>query len=159
MTGAVEIWDAASGQKLQNIPAHKLAIMKLIVSRDGRRLVTVGQDNNPMMVQGQPGVMISNPRVSVWDTSTWKLESSVAFSSTAGGDAEISADGKFLTVSKGGGITQLFDLQKKSTLAVLAPPLGRAGSLAFSPDGTLLVQGAQEGVRIWKVLISQPPLN
>jgi WD40 repeat protein len=110
-------------------------------------------------VQGQPGLMISNPRVSVWDTSSWKLEASVAFSSTAGADAEISAQGEFLTISKGGGITQLFDLKKKSAINVLAPPMGRAGSLAFSPDGKLLVQGAQEGIRVWKLSISAAPAN
>lgn len=159
LTGTVEIWDTASGRKLESILAYKLAVMKLIVSRDGRWLVSVGQDNNPMMVQGQPGVMVSNPRVSVWDTSSWKLQASVTFTSTAGGDAEISADGKFLTIRQGGGITQLLDLQKKSSIAVLAPPLGRAGSLAFSPDGKLLVQGAQEGIRVWKLSTPPTPAN
>ncbi len=150
-TGAVEIWDTTSGQKLHSIPPHKLAVTKLLFSRDGRWLITVGQDSNPMMVQGQPGVMLSYPRVSVWNTTTWKPEFSITFPSTAGTDAEISADGKFLAVTKGGSMTQLFDLEQKKPVTAFASPDGRSGYVAISPDGKLLVQGAQEGVRFWKL--------
>jgi WD40 repeat protein len=158
-TGAVDIWDATSGQKLQSIPAHKLAVTKLSFSRDGRWLITVGQDSNPMMVQGQPGVWLSYPRVSVWNTTTWKPELSITFPSTAGTDAEISADGRFLAVTKGGSVTQLFDLQLKKPVAAFASPDGRSGYVAISPDGRLLVQGAQEGVRLWKLPTSSAAPN
>ncbi len=150
-TGAVEIWDTASGQKVQIVPAHRLAVTKLSFSRDGRWLITIGQDSNPMMVQGQPGVMLSYPRVSVWDTATWKPEFSITFPSTAGTDAEISADGKFLAVTRGGRMIQLFDLEQKKSVAAFASPDGRSGYVAITPDGELLVQGAQEGVRLWKL--------
>ncbi len=149
--GAVEIWDTTSGEKLWTIPAHKLIVTKLSFSRDGRWLITVGQDSNPVMVQGQPGVMLSYPRVSVWNTATWKPEFSITFPSTAGTDAEISADGKFLAVTKGGSVTQLFDLEQKKPVSAFASPDGRSGCVAISPDGTLLVQGAEEGVRLWKL--------
>ena len=158
-TGAVEIWDATSGQKLQSIPAHKLAVTKLSFSRDGRWLITVGQDSNPMMVQGQPGVMLSYPRVSVWNTATWKPEFSITFPSTSGTDAEISANGRFLAVTKGGSVTQLFDLEQKKLVASFASPDGRSGYVAISPDATLLVQGAQEGVRLWKLATSPAAPN
>jgi WD40 repeat protein len=158
-TGAVEVWDASSGQKLQSIPAHKLAVTKLSFSRDGRWLITVGQDSNPMMVQGQPGVWLSYPRVSVWNTATWKPEFSITFPTTTGADAEISADGKFLVVIKGGSATQLFDLEQKKPVAAFASSDGRSGYVAISPDGTLLVQVAQEGVRLWKLSTSPAAPN
>ncbi len=104
-----------------------------------------------MMVQGQPGVLIAYPRVSVWDTTMWKLEFSITFSSTVGADAEISADGKLLAVSRGGGATQLFDLEQKKPIATFESRDGRGGYMAISPDGTVLVQGAQDGVRLWKL--------
>ena len=157
--GTVEIWDATSGQKLQSLPAHKLAVVKLFFSRDGRWLITVGQDSNPMMVQGQPGVMIGYPRVSVWDTAAWKLEFSITFPSTGGPGTDISADGKLLALTKGGGITQLFDLEQKHPVAVLVSPDAWPGNLAISPDGVLLVQGAQEGIRMWKLPISKTISN
>lgn len=150
-SGTVEIWDAATGQKLQSIPAHKMAVGRVSFSRDGRRLITVGQDSNPMMVQGQPGVMFFYLRVSVWDTATWKLEFAVTFPSSGGPGADISADGKWLAVTTGGGATQLFDLEQKKSVAVFASPDAWPGNLAISPDGTFLVQGAQEGIRLWKL--------
>jgi WD40 repeat protein len=157
--GTVDIWDEASGQKVQSIPAHRLAVVKLSFSRDGSRLVSVGLDSNPMMVQGQPGMMISYPRVSVWDTTTWKLEFSIMFSSTLGADAEISADGKLLAVSRGGGVTQLFDLEQKKPVAAFESPDSRGGYVAISPDGTVLVQGGQEGVRVWKLPATKTASN
>lgn len=150
-SGAVDIWDTATGQKLQNLPAHRLALIKLLFSRDGRWLVTVGQDNNPMMVQGQPGVMIGFPRVSVWDTATWKLQFSLEFPSRGAPGVDTSADGRLLAVSKGGGATQLFDLEQKKPIAVLASPEAWPGNLAISPDGTVVVQGAREGIRLWRL--------
>src|SRR5260370_29473158 len=97
--------------------------------------------------------MLAYPRVSVWNTATWKLEFSITFPTTTGADAEISADGKFLAVAKGG-VTQLFDLEQKKPVAAFASPDVRAGYVAISPDGKLLVQGAQEGVRLWKLATS-----
>jgi WD40 repeat protein len=158
-TGTVEIWDAASGQKLQSMPAHRLAVTKISFSRDGRRLLTVGQDSNPMMVQGQPGLMIAYPRVSVWDAATWKLEFSATFASTSGADAEFSTDGKLLVVSRGGGVTQLFDVEQKKPVAAFDSADGRGGYVALSPDGTILAQGAQEGVRLWKLYSTNTPSN
>jgi hypothetical protein len=48
-------------------------------------------------------------------------------------------------------MTQLFDLEQKKPVAAFASPDGRSGYVAISPDGTLLVQGAQEGARVWKL--------
>lgn len=149
-SGSVDIWDAATGQKLQTIPAHMLAVSKLSFSRDGRWLVTVGQDSNPMMIQGQPGVTIAYTRVSVWDTATWKLQFSLGFPIGGAPGVDTSADGRFLAVSKGGGATLLFDLEVKKPVAVLASPDAWPGNLAISPDGTIIVQGAQEGIRLWR---------
>ena len=148
--GAVDIWDTATAQTLQTIPAHGLAVMKLSFSRDGRWLVTVGEDSNPMMVQGQPGVTIGYDRVSVWDTATWKLQFSLAFPSGGAPGVDTSADGRLLAVSKGGGATLLFDLELKKPVAVLASPDAWPGNLAISPDARVVVQGAGEGVRLWR---------
>lgn len=149
--GIVDIWDATTGQKLQTIPAHRLAVMKLSFSRDARWLVTVGQDNNPMMVQGQPGVMIGYPRVSVWDTATWRPQFSLEFPSRGAPGVDTSANGGLLAVSKGGGATQLFDLEQKKPVVILNSMDALPGSIAISPDGTVVVQGAREGIRLWRL--------
>jgi len=149
--GNIEIWDTTTGQKLQSFPAHRLAVAKLSWSRDGRWLVSVGQESNPMMVQGQVGVMISSFTVAVWNTDTWKKESGITLISMGIPGADISLDGKVLVVAKGGGATQLFDLQQQKPFAVLASPDAWPGNLAISSDGTVVVQGAREGIRLWRL--------
>ena len=149
--GNLEIWDAATGQKLQSIPASRLPIAKLSWSRDGRRLVTVGQESNPMRVQGQANVLISPFTVAVWDSGTWMKEFGITFMAMGIPGADISSDGKLLVVAKGGGATQLFDLEQKKAIAVLASPDAWPGNLAISPDGTVVVQGAREGIRLWRL--------
>src|SRR5713101_1684610 len=150
-TGTVEIWDATSGQKQRSILAHKNYVTMLSFSQDGRWLLTVGQESNPVMVQGQPGVMYSPFTVAVWNAVTWNKEFAFTFISSGGPGADISADGKFLAVTKGGGATKLFDLEQKRPVAVFASPDAWPGNLAFSPDGSILVQGAPEGIRLWKL--------
>lgn len=150
-SGTVEIWDAATVQKLQSIPAARLAVGRIAFSRDGRRLVTVGQESNPMMVNGQADVLISPFTVAVWDTATWKKEFGIIFVSMGLPGTDISSDGKLLAVAKGGGATQLFDLEQKKPIAVLASPEALPGYLAISPDGAVVVQGAREGIRLWKL--------
>jgi len=56
-------------------------------------------------------------------------------------------------------VTQLFDLEQKKPVAAFASPDGRSGYVAISPDGKLLVQGAQEGVRVWKLSTIPAALN
>ena len=147
--GNVEIWDAAAGQKLQSFPAHRLTLTKLLWSRDGRWLISLGEESNPMMVQGKFGVMIAPFTFAVWDTGTWKKEFAFTFIAESSPGADISADGKIVVFTKGGGATQLFDLEQKKPIAVLAS--SDAWSLAISPDGTVVVQGAREGVRLWRL--------
>ena len=150
-SGMMEIWDAGTGQKLQSIPVARLGAGRIALSRDGRRLVTVGQESNPMMVNGQADVLISPFTVSVWDTATWKKEFGIIFVSLGLPGADISSDGKLLAVAKGGGATQLFDLEQKKPIAVLASPDAMPGYLAISPDGTVVAQGAREGIRLWRL--------
>src|SRR5712664_1666898 len=44
MGGDVDLWDLASGQKLRTLAAHKLSIIALSFSGDGRWLLTGGQE-------------------------------------------------------------------------------------------------------------------
>ena len=103
-----------------------------------------------MMVQGQVGVMVSPFTVAVWDTATWKKEFGIALISMGIPGADISSDGKLLVVAKGGGATQLFDLEQKKPIAVLTSPDAWPGNLAISPDGAIVAQGAREGIRLWR---------
>jgi len=56
-----------------------------------------------------------------------------------------------LAVARGEGAAQIFDLEQKKPVAPLESPDGRGGYLAISPDGTVIVQGARDGVRMWRL--------
>ncbi len=112
-----------------------------------------------MMVQGQPGVMISPFTFALWDTETWKKEFAFSFIAGGGPGADISADGKILAITKGADAVQIFDLEQKKPIAGLASPDAWPGNLAISPDGTILVQGAQEGIRLWRLSDIKTSLN
>jgi len=96
---------ATSGQKLQSIPAHKPGPSPsyrseprwTLVDYRGARLAI------PCWCKGQPGRDAFLPRVFQYGIRRHgSRNSSITFPSTAGTDAEISADGKFLAVTKGG---------------------------------------------------------
>jgi len=63
---------------------------------------------------------------------------------------DTSADRRLLAVSKGGGATQLFDLEQRKPVVMLNSLDALPGSVAVSPDGAVIVQGAREGIRLWR---------
>jgi len=75
----------------------------------------------------------------------------LTFSFRTDTDAEISSDGKFLALVKRGRGTLLFDLELKKSVAAFAAPDCRSNYIAISPDGTLLAEEAEEGIRLWKI--------
>jgi len=54
---------------------------------------------------------------------------------------------------------KLFDLERKKPVAVFASPDAWPGNLAFSADGSILVQGAPEGIRLWKLTFVKTASN
>ena len=67
--GDVDLWDLASGQKLRTLAAHKLSIIALSFSGDGRWLLTGGQET-PARLPSIGGQMPPiETRIRIWDTS------------------------------------------------------------------------------------------
>ena len=164
----VEIWDTNSGQKLQTFLAHKLNTFTLAFSRDGRWLLTLGQElqrGSPVERFG-PVSSTTEYRVKVWDAATWKERASFSYpqvsarSAVLEDSAVLSPDGKRVAVERFYGIIDLLDVDSgttASTLAtVIAPsnwgPISGKGNLAFSSDGSLLFEGAfKSGIYVWKL--------
>ena len=162
MGGDVDLWDLASGQKLRTLAAHKLSIFALSFSGDGRWLLTGGQET-PARLPSIGGQMPPiETRIRIWDTTTWTEHYSQAFNRIGSGAASFSLDSRILIVEKDWDLVELFEIASGASLAkfTAADPLSHArqfstGNLLITPDGSLLMQAAQNGVRIWRIPAQQ----
>ena len=158
MGGDVDLWDLASGQKLRTLAAHKLSIIALSFSGDGRWLLTGGQET-PARLPSIGGQMPSiETRIRIWDTTAWTEHYSVAFNRIGAGAASFSPDSRIVIVEKDWDLVELFDIASGMPLFTFtaADPLSDArqfstGNLLITPDGSLVMQAAQNGVRIWRI--------
>jgi WD40 repeat protein len=157
MRGDVDLWDLASGQKLRTLAAHKLSIIALSFSGDGRWLLTGGQENATLPRNGSQMPPIETG-IKIWDTATWTEHSSMAFNRIGSGAASLSPDSRILIVERDWDLVELFDIASGRTLATFtaADPLSHArqfstGNLLITPGGSFLMQAAQNGVRIWRI--------
>jgi WD40 repeat protein len=150
----LDVWDTTSGQKIQSFLAHKSGVQYLAFSRDGRWLLTIGQD--AVAYYHSP---INEFGVKLWDVATWKERLWVSFPLIRPPSALLSPDGNRLAIERSRELVDFMDADTGRSLgsfAATAPgsfagwSLGKP-NLAFSPDGALLFQGAKDGVRVWKL--------
>jgi WD40 repeat protein len=162
MGGDVDLWDLASGQKLQTLAAHKLSIIALSFSGDGRWLLTGGQETPARWPSIDGQMPPIETRIRVWDTTTWTEHYSQTFNRIGSGAASFSSDSRILIVEKDWDLIELFDIASGTPLTTFtaADPLSHArqfstGNLLITPDGSLLMQAAQNGVRVWRIPAQQ----
>ena len=157
----VEIWDVNTGQKLQTFAAHKMVTSSLAFSRDGRWLLTTGQESLKVPVDLHTFSGTTEYRVKLWDVATWKERASVSYPQLLTYSGVLSPDGKRIAVERSWGIIDVLDVDNGSTVGtlttVIAPsnygyPILGKGNLAFSADGSLLLEGAfKSGIYVWKL--------
>jgi WD40 repeat protein len=141
--------------------AHKMVTNSLAFSRDGRWLLTIGQE----LQRGAPidrGTLSSTTeyRVKLWDVATWKERASFSYPQLLTYSGVLSPDGKRIAVEASWGIIDLLDVDSATSArslaaAVTSPnwgPIFGKGNLAFSADGNLLFEGAfKSGIYVWKL--------
>ena len=139
------LWDARTGAVRAHL-RHKGAVVRQGWSADSRRIATGGEDNT----------------VVVWDSHTGKAIRRIALDATPQVVA-FSPDGSKLLVDTTRDQVELYDPVSGARLAELqagvAAPLHLAiGRVAgFSPDGTLVVAGDNNGVvRMWDAATAHP---
>jgi len=156
----IEIWDANTGQKLQTFAAHKMVTNSLAFSRDGRWLLTTGQESQRTPVDLHTFSGTTEYRVKLWDVATWKERASVSYPQLLTFSAVLSPDGKQIAVERSWGIIDVLDVDNGSTVGTLATviassnfgPIFGKGNLAFSADGSSLLEGAfKSGIYVWKL--------
>lgn len=154
----VGIWDTSSGQEVKTFSAHDAVTIYLTFSTDGRCLLTLGQDYR------YPGEYRVYPRTNlykakIWDVAAWKEITSLSFPVIQPFSALLSPDGHKLAVERSRQLVDVFDADNGNPLgSFAAPPAENDGgwtrgkpNLAFNLDGTLLLQGAKGGIRVWKL--------
>ncbi|HVK11757.1 MAG TPA: hypothetical protein VM597_23495, partial [Gemmataceae bacterium] len=152
VTGTIYRWDAATGWPLTPDGAGESPVDQVLVTSDGRRLITRGQDGD----------------AHVWDTRTGAHVR--RFQATWQRGLALSPDGRFLVwpaeeakvqfkdpahpnVIHTGNRLRLYDLTTDAFVDRFPAFHGDAQMLAFSPDGKQLmtVDHRDGGVRVWDV--------
>jgi WD40 repeat protein len=139
--GAVNVWDATTGQEILRLKGHTSPITSVAYSPDGRRLASAAKDLNG------PG------QVKVWDAATGQ-EICILTADTGWVDSmAFSPDGQRLASGNSDWELNLWDGTTGQAIHTLEPAIhtlmgGRAA--VFSPDGRRLAAGSILGqFKLW----------
>lgn len=137
-TGAVHLWNAATGSSVAVVPGHSSAVSAIAVTRHGNRLASVSADRTLRVWALEP----------LRPVLTWEMPEpmqAVAFS----------PDGKAIASGGDHGSIEIREAVSGRSLRRFSVPAGSGAvrSLALSPDGRRLAAGTQssEDVRVWEV--------
>ena len=138
----IRLWSVTSGETLQILRGHSAAFNTLAFSRDGQLLASSSYDQTIRLwdiMSGRCLAVLSSPAQS---------GSGLAVRPPGGGAAAPA-----LVASAGADHTiWLWDLARQEVVEVLGGHARMVDCLAFSPDGTLLASGSQDGmIRLWEV--------
>jgi WD40 repeat protein len=135
--GQIYLWDASSGRKLREFPAHAYAVDSLTFSADGTMLASTGW---------------SDKTIEVWDVpSGVKLFAMPC--GTARGAAVFSPDGKTLALggSPESGV-ELWEFASRNLRRRFTGHSAHHNALAFAPDGRTLLSGGMDTTGlVWDV--------
>ena len=134
-SGAIWIWDAASGRKLSELQAPA-PIGTLALTPDGTRLVAAAAANTPERSGG----------VTLWDIGSRRR---LRFFAGAGAPMALAPDGKTLAATGVDKRIRIWSIARGGAPEVLAGQNSDATALAFSRDGTRLASSSSNAVRVW----------
>lgn len=134
--GQIKLWQLDSAVELVSINSNQHKVNALVISADGRYLITAGSDR----------------AIKVWDAHTHtELMSSRHHQLTVNGLAvnPIVHPVQFASVSSDRRV-MLWSIARDSPLAILTAHTQPVRTIAFSPDGKFLATGGDDGaIQIW----------
>jgi WD40 repeat protein len=139
--GAVNVWDAQTGQELFSLKEQS-GFTFLTLSPDGKRFATA--DGNEI-----------NPRIRVWDAQTGRAIFTFQGHTSRIDGMAFSADSKRLASSSRDQTLRVWDLQTGEEIRTWR---GASRILAFSPDGKR-VASAGGGAKVWDAEREQEPFT
>ena len=137
-SGALRLWDVATGQHYATFTKHTSDIVSLAFSPDGNTLASG-----------------SGTVVRLWDPVTGQLKAILTGNTDSLRTIAFSPDGNTLA-SGSGTVVRLWDVATGQLKANLTPHRSSVFGVAFSPDGNTLATGRSDKmVRLWDVATAQ----
>lgn len=130
--GAIKLWEMATRKEIATLEWNRILISSLVFSPDGSTLVAAGG---------------SMEGIRLWDVGS---EMEIATMPVYGYTLAMSSSGAVLASGDAGGRIELSDIATQKSIAVLDGHVGTVLHLMFSPDGSTLVSGSDDGtVLVW----------
>lgn len=133
--GDVQLWDVATGETRFTLPGHREGASSLAFGAGGY-LLAVGTGSG---------------QVWLWDTARGESSGMLQRHDAAVTSVAFQADGFLVASGAADGSVKLWDIASATEQPALAEADDQTpiGSLAFSPDGTLLAAGGGSSIRLW----------
>ena len=135
--GTIHIWDVDTGQRKKTLEGHQISVKALAFSPDGKMLASA-----------------SHRGIRLWALDTGDPHTSLIEHEDSGQADTLalafSPDGETL-VSTGRGKMQLWDVNRHRLLTEIPGHRGRIKVLTYSPDGTTVLTGCEDGtIEMWR---------
>jgi WD40 repeat protein len=130
----VKLWDLKTGQSTLTLRGHIGPVNRVAFSPDGKTLVSVSHDQT----------------VRIWEAQTGEQVLSLKGHTDIVAGVAFSPDGKLLASASWDKTVRVWDVQRDNQPRILPEGWISSGA-AFSPDGTRLVGGQGNTVKIWDV--------
>jgi tetratricopeptide (TPR) repeat protein len=137
--GTVRIWDARTGQQLQQLTGPAGGTPSVAYAPDGAALASTGRDG-----------------VRIWDPRTGQQLHQLTGHASPVWSVAYAPDGAALAGGGADGAVRIWDARTGQQLQQLTGHAGRVPAVAYAPDGAALASGGEDGtVRIWDARTGQ----